>query len=349
MPNRIEEDRGPRPEVFIVREGKKEKLLEHFNSHCRPLYGSDVRFDSEGNIFYPTWRQVNREEVEPTAYSLLSKEKEIGKVYLARELVTKKLYEQRINKVTKDGGPVEVAIRSVEHVLETELEREIPQMKVMKLTISELFDLFADFSAVTDEQLEEAQNMTYCRLEQVELNPGKVILEEKQRMVNWLKKASGGRDTLTRRNPLITAMALEAAYIRAVERELGIGQTVSKFARMREALRFERAFSRGILEEVVQRLELQSMPGHYLFKYPEKSAQNVGVVSGIVNTLRWKLTQLHVRPYRPAGIEAREILGEVVGLLKVDRRREITDKNLFGQVRNIIEEVLDIHKDVYPK
>lgn len=348
MPNRIEEDRRPRPEVFIVHKGEQEKRLEYVRKYCRHLYGSDVLFDFEGNISYPTWHQVKRTKVGPEDYSLLSKTREREETYLARGLVTKKPREKRINKVTKDGGSVEVAIRSVEHALETELKREKPQMEMVRGRVGELFDLFADPSTVTDEQLEEARRETYSRLARVGFNPEKVILEEKQRMASWLTKASGGRDSLARRNPLIIAMALEAANRRAIKRELGIGETVSKFVRMREALRFERAFSRGILGEVVQRLEPQSMPGHYLFKYPEKPAQNVGIVSSILNTMRWQLTQPHVKPYRPAGLEAREVLGEVVGLLEVDRRRDIVDGNLFGQARSIIEEVLDRRKDIYP-
>jgi len=348
MSNGKERDRGPRREVFVVRK-KAEELLEYFTTRCRSLYGSDVRFDSEGNIFYPTWREVKREEVEPTSYSLLSKKRIREEVYLAQRLVTKKPHELRINQITKDGGSVEAGIRSVEHALVTELEREKPQMGMVRGRISELFDLFVDFSAVTDEQLEEAQRETYRRLAQVGFDPQKVLLEEKQRMANWLIKASGGKDSLERRNHLIIMMALEAAHRRAVEREKGIGETVSKFARMREALRFERAFSREILEEVRQRLEPQKMPAHYLFKYPEKPPQNVGAVSGILNTTRWQLTQPHVKPYRPAGMEAREVLGEVVDLLGKNRRSEIVERDLFGQAQNIVEEVLDRHKDIYSK
>lgn len=349
MPNRIEGDRRLRPEVFIVHKGKQEKRLEYISKYCRSLYGSDVLFDREGTIFYPTWRQVKRTEVGPEDYSLLSRKREGEKTYLARGLVTKRPRERRINQVTKDGGSVEAAIRSVEHALETELKRERPQMEMVRGRVGELFDLFADPSTVTDEQLEEAQRETYSRLAGVGFDPETVILEEKQRMVSWLTKASGGRDSLARRNPLIIAMALEAANRRAIEREQGIGETVSKFVRMREALRLERAFSRGILGDVAQWLEPQSMPGHYLFKFPEEPARNAGIVSGILNTARWQLTQPHVIPYRPAGLEAREVLGEVVGLLAVDSRRDIVEKNLFGKARSVIEGVLDSHKDIYPK
>lgn len=339
--------RRPR-EVFVVSK-KKEELLEHFAKHCRPLYGSDIRVDSDGNIFYPTWHQVKREGVGPETHSLLSKTREKEESYLARPLTTKLPYESRINRITKDEGSVEAGIRSVEYALGTELEKEKPQMGMVRGRISELFDLFANFSEVTDEQLEEAVGETHRRLANVGFDPQKVVLEEKERMASWLIKASGGRDSIERKNRLITMMALEAANRRVVEREQGIGETVSKFVRMREALRFERAFSREILGEVRERLEPQRIPAHHLFKYPEKPPQNVGPVVGILNTSRWQLTQPHVKPYRPAGMEAREVLGEVADLLGKNRRGEIVERELFGQARGILEEVLDTHKDIYPK
>lgn len=81
MPNRIEEDRRPRPEVFIVHKGKQQKLLEYVRKYCRSLYGSDVVFDHEGTIFYTTWRQVKRTEVGPEDYSLLSRKREGEETY----------------------------------------------------------------------------------------------------------------------------------------------------------------------------------------------------------------------------------------------------------------------------
>lgn len=351
MPNTIERYKRPRPEIFIVRKTQAESL-KYVSEHCRPLYGSDIQVDLEGNIFYPTWRQVKRTEVGPEDYSLLSETRESEEIYLARRLTTKNPHELRINKITKNGGSVEAAIRSADHVLETELEREKPQMKMVRRRITELFNLFADPSAVTDEQLEEAQRKTYIWLLSVRFNPEMAILEEKQKMARWLTKASGGRDSLARRNPLITVLALEAANREAIKREQKIGEAISKFMRMREALLFERLFSREILEDVTQMLEPQRMPNHYLFKYSEKPAKNakdVGIVKRMLNTISWQLTQPHVKPYRPAGMEANKILGEVIELLQEDRRRDIVERNLFEEVRSVIEKVLYQYKDIYPK
>lgn len=339
MPTR-EERCGPRPEVFVVHKGEPESLLQYFDRHCRSLYGSDVRYDSEGSIFYPTWHQEKREEVKPETHSLLSRKRVRGEVYLAQRLVTKQLYGRRINTVTKDGGGVDVAIRSFEHVLESEAEEEMPQMGMVRGRIGELFDLFGDFSSVTEDQLKDSTNVTYDRLARAGFDPETVHLEEKTKMGYWLIKGSGGKDSLKRRNRLITIMALEAANRRAVERMQGIGAVMAKFVRMREALRFEREFCREIFTEVMDRLALQAMQSHYLFRYPDKPSQNAGIVRGILNTLYWQLTQPHVKPYRFAGMEARKILGEAVDLLGEDRRREIVERSLFEQARSILESAL---------
>ncbi len=338
----------PQAEVFVVRKKKQEELLDYYTKCCRPLYGSDARVDKDGNIFYPTYHQVRREKVTPENYSLLSEKRQKGEVYLAQELVTKILYERRINRVTKDGGSVEAGIRSVEHALETELKIEKPQMEMIRGRTAELFDLFADFSAVDDEQLEKAERETYKRLDEARYDPQKVVLEEKQRMAAWLTKASGGKDSLKRRNSLITIMALGAAHRRMVKREMGIGETVSKFVRMREALCFGREFSREILEEVRQRLEPQRIPAHDLFKHPDKPLGKVGIVKGMLKTMCWQLTLPPVKPYRPAGMEARGILEEVIRLLGQDQREEIIERNLFRQTLTIIGNTLDEHKKIYP-
>lgn len=347
--------RRPPPEVFVVRKGKQEKRLVYLHEHCRPLYGSDVQVDSKGNIFYQTWRQVQRERVVPEAFSLLSRTRMGEETYLAQRLVTKKPCELRTNQITKDGGSVEAGIRSVEHGLATELGKEKGQIGMVRERAGELFDLFADFSAVTDDQLEEIQLETYRRLTKVGLDPRTIMLEEKRRMTIWLAKASGGRDILQRKNFLISMMAVEAANRRAIEREQGIGEAASKFARMREALRFARGFSREIFTEVKERLEPQGMPAHYLFKYPNRPANNVGITKGMINHMIWQLTQPPVKPYRPAGELAGFFLGMIVDLLEQDRREEIVKRgifvegNLFEEARDILEEVLVKHQSIQSK
>lgn len=330
----------PPREVYVGRRGDQEELRAYFESSCVPLYGSDVRYDKDGNIFYPTWRQVPREEVIPESYELLSKKPVSQDVYLSQRLVTKLPIELRINRIEKDGGSVEVAIRAVEHVLINQMEKEQPQAKTVKGRVAELFELFTDPTSVSDEELARATRLTYKRLTQVGLDPQRVILEEKKLMSGWLIKASGGKDSLERRNPLIIAMALEAAGRRAVTRDLGVGEIVSKFTRMDEALRFERAFCRTILREVTEELAPTRMPAHVLFKYPERRASNVGIFRGKLNNLRWQLTQPHVKPYRPVGREVAGILDGIDQLLVAGMRREVNERELFVLARTKLEGVL---------
>jgi len=284
-----------RPEIFIIRPEKR-TILEYFDRYCQPLYGSNVRVDSGGNIFYPTWHQVKREKINPEAYSLLSRTRMGEEAYLSLALTTKHPYELHIHQVRKNSGSVEAGIRSVEHVIKTETGKETPQIKAVKKRIGQLFDLFSDSDSLSEQDFKILQGETYAQLAQVIPNPETVVLEEKQKIVYWLIKGSGGKDSLSRQNWLITTMALQAAYRRALEREITISQILSKFIRMREALILAREFSREIFTDVDHWLEPQRMPAHYLFRYPQKPPKNVSIAVGILNTLCWRLTQPPVKP-----------------------------------------------------
>lgn len=341
---------GPRREVFVVRKEKQRDLLNYFKQDCRSLYGSDIRVDKDGNILYQTWPEIKREKVVPDKVDLLSKKRQRPDVYLRQRLVTKKPHESRINVITEDEGGVEAGIRSMEHILTGERGKETQQVRTIKQRVVDLLDFFRGkdlFQKIPDEEYKRLEAETIRRLNKVKLDPDTVFSEEKEKMTRWLMKASGGKDSLGRENPLITNMALLAAQRRAIEREKGIGHIIPKFLRNREALIFEREFSRGIIEEVKEQLEPQRMPGHYLFKHPDKPPQQAGLIKGMLDHMSWQLEQPHVKPYKPAGLRAGEVLGEIRELVEQNRRREA--KDLFGQAREILEEVLDRHKEIYPK
>jgi len=338
---------APQPEVFVISK-KNEELLEIYSNRCQSLFGSDVKYDVEGNIFYPVWHEVKTEKVGPGNYSLLSKKPFDESWYLSLGLKTKRTIGLKIHKITKDGGSVEAAIRSVDHILKSKLEKEKPQVNGVKRRVDELLDLFSDFSNISNEELQNSQEKTCQLLENLGFDPDKIILEERKRMINWLVKASGGKDILGRRNLLITTMALEASYRRAIEFGLGIGEAVSKFTRMREALIFERNFSRESFKYAEEWLKHQRLPSHYLFKYPEKSRQNIGVVKGILRKISQEVGLPHVKPYKPAGMEVKQILDEITKLLIEDRRKEIVERDLFKKTYDLIETTLKEHEDIYP-
>lgn len=347
-----EEERSQR-KVYVGSRGEQQDLREYVRQYCRPLYGSDAFVDSEGTIFIPQWYPVRKTErglgdyshIGPQDYQLLSGKRESEESYLSRTLKTKTLHELRISEVKGNNGAVETAIRMSDHILASTLERELPQMEAAGGRISELLDLFSDYSSVTIEQLEQAVVATREQLAAVGFNPETVISHEKVRIGQWLPKASTGRDSLGRPNSLITMMALEAAHRRVFWRTYGLGATTAKYVRIREALLFEREFSRGVFEQVQE--WITPMRFHVLFQFPERPPQNVGTVTGLLNTMRYKLAQPHVKPYRPAGREVEALLGNVVNLLGQNRRQEIVDQDLFNQAHDMLGNVLAEYHDIY--
>lgn len=218
---------NPERKLFVIRKEKQQPLQEYLEQNCRPLYGSDVYFDDEGNIFYPVWQQIKSRQVGSLTHHRLSKRREAEETYLERPLTTLTPYEKRINKVTKDGGSVEAAIRSVEHALvkylpplppgrmsDAKQGKERKQVAAVKERVAALLDLFGskNFSEITQEEFEGAQRETLRRLIGVGLDPDRVLLKEKERMSRWLIKGSRGKDSLGRSNWLISTQVLEAAY-----------------------------------------------------------------------------------------------------------------------------------------
>ena len=86
-----------------------------------------------------------------------------------------------------------------------------------------------------------------------------------------------------------------------------------------------------------------------LFQHPERPAQNVGIVSGMLGHMRWQLTQPHVKPYRPAGLAVGEVLGNIVDLLNQDRRQEIVEQGLFDQAHAMLGNILVESVNIYPE
>lgn len=348
LPSPTERYAGRERPVFFVAETRQE-LLQHFDEQCRPLFGSDVRFDHEGNILYPIWRDLLRERVLTTGGYVQLSELDPQADLAAPYTRFTHFEEIRIHQIRTDEGSVETAIRAMDHVIEREQDREMQHAGVVRSRSRELLDLFSRrFTEMTDEEFKTAQRETYAQLTKVGLNPATVVDEHKQRMTDWLIEGSLGEDSLGRMNRLISIQALSAAYRQVLKREGAIGEILVKFAGMREALLFEREFDRQILEEVAGSLEEYRMPAHTLFKNPDRPASNLGIVKGMLNHMRWQLKQPRVKPYLAVGREAGEKLGEVVELLDKGARREIVVLGLFPQAHDLLIRGLENHKDIYP-
>lgn len=118
---------------------------------------------------------------------------------------------------------------------------------------------------------------------------------------------------------------------------------------MREALRFEREFSREIFQETIARC--RQMPIHGVFKHPDQAppGSQLNIVRGILKTTIWQLEQPHVKPYRLVG---RSVVGRILktidDLLVQDRRDEIIERDLFGLAKEMLEDTLWQQREIYP-
>jgi len=332
----------------FVRKGRQEELAQEINQ-CRSLFGSDVFYNNQGDIFYIIWRDLKK---APSflEYTLITRLHPQADIYAPHSRF-QRFKEKIVCQVSKDEGSVEAAIRSMDHILEEEQGREMFQAKAVGRRAFELLDLFTiSFSEITEEQFKQEQEKTIALLAQVGFNPDKVVNREKSKIGHWIVKGSFGQDSLGRRNKLISVMALQAAYRQAIERQKGVGgHIIGKFMRMREALIFEREFSRTIFEDVADRLRPEAMPSHQFFKYPYRPVdeRQFNIVKGLLGTMQFQLEQPRVKTYRTIAGQAKEILAEINSLLLEDRRFEIVDKNLFGEVRNLLVNELVLHQDIY--
>lgn len=336
--------------VYFVKKGEQQERLRFLKEKCRSLFGADVYYDQDGNISYFAWHGLPKEGFLPAKFIKVSREHPQAVIYAPHSRYDR-FKELRVRHVRKDDGSVETAIRSIDHILEGEKGRETAQAETVGHRAHELLDLFStSFIEITEEELKEARGKTYAILAKVGLDPTTVEQEEKRKMTGWLIKGSFGKDSLGRRNRLITTMALSAAYRQAIERQKGIGTIVGKYVRIREALIFEREFSWAIFADVLDRLRPEALPAHRLFKFPERSfsQSDSGIVVGMINTMRFQLSQPHVKCYRTVGREAASILSKAVGLLGENNRREIVDQQLFTNVRGFLLEELERHRDIYP-
>src|SRR3990167_3501026 len=178
-PEEIPEQEGVRREVFVGRRGEQQDLREYVRRYCRSLYGSDAAVDHEGTIFIPQWYPVKKTErglgdyshIGSEDYELLSQKHESEETYLSRGLRTKTLHEHRISEVKGNNGAVETAVRMADHIIASVVQRELPQTETIGRRISELLDLFSNYSSVTIAQLEQAVIETRQRLESVGFNP----------------------------------------------------------------------------------------------------------------------------------------------------------------------------------
>ncbi len=320
--------------------GEHSPTLEYLDTICQKLWGSEARVGPEGDIYYITYRDLAKPQsgLLPVDYVLVSRVSGHADIY-AQHSQYEHFKELRINTVKKDGGSVEAAIRAVDYILEGERGRETLQAVQLGKRAHELLDLFSGgFSAVSDEGFAEAQVKTYELLRKAHLDPDRVFNEEKQRISDWLMKASSGQDSQGRKNQLITVMALQAAYRHAIEKRKGIGLITRKFVAMREALIFERERDRDILESGMFDLHHNAI---------SRIRNDTPTLLKQLRALRYRLTLPLVKPYRPIGLQAEEMVTKTIRLLESGDFAELDASGLIPRVHTLLLDKLEEHRSVY--
>lgn len=338
-------------------------LLWNFDHRCRSLYGSELKYDAEGDMYYLTWRdlpeKVKKAGLLPPQYVIVSKLSPQADIFAPFTSFTD-LKEPQVNRVTKDGGNVETAIRAMDHILEGERGRETAQTGAVLQRARDLFDLYGgkSFDQIARKEFAQERAKTFALLAEVGLDPVKVVNEHKAQMTNWLIAASSGQDATGRRNWLVATQALQAAYTKAVKRKKAIeGSIAEKFVDMRGALLLERQFCRYIFTDVAEKL--RTMPLHVYFQSPLRAVRpsDLGIIQGMLNTMIFQLQQPHVKAYRSVANEAVTIIAQAVeqlpqgqrqAVIRQLTRREETPSDKDRSARGLLLAELERHKDIYP-
>lgn len=321
--------RGKRLPLFVIQENERN---EHLSRLWR-IPGTDVRVDLEGNIYYPVWRERTR-IIKPELYHPCS---ELPRGWsFARLLASERrpISEVIFCQVKKDEGAIEMAIRSMDHVLEryTNKGKELAQVEVVERQINQALSVLATRTTVSKEEFEEGFESLYkTTLELLEkCGLSRAVSALKKDIARLLGEGSTGRDKTGRLNALVMLKKLEAAGRRVDYRRNEAGFIVDKFAAMKAGLVSQREKERNIFEQADHDLSL-GFASHEAFKYPlskEATKLQKGILMGKVGTLIGRLEKVKVKGYKPVAIE-------VIG--KLEQARGMVKEGNFQQAKEILE------------
>ncbi len=302
---RIEEKRLP---LFLMEDKESNRRIAKFWK----IPGTDVRVSPEGDIFYPVWRERQRVN-KPELYLSCSA---LPRGWSLQRLLASKsrpISEVKYFQVKKDGGAVEAAIRSMDHVLENYREegRELGQVEAIREQIARARKVLKETTGVSGEEFEEGFEILYRQTLELLGKCGLSMAASalKKDITSLLAQASIGRDRLGRRNPLVMLRKLEAATRRVEYRWHEAGFIVDKFSAMRAGLEAQRAKDREILRKAEHQLSVGFAAHSYFKEIPQEvSKQQVGILVGMMGSLIYLLGQTRVKCYKTA---ARETIVEI--------------------------------------
>jgi len=266
------------------------------------------------------------------------------------------LWEKRWSRIIKEGGSVEVAIRAMGHILEpydVEDGKEIRQIYESLDRINQVADLLAEYEPGMPR---EDFNRLFAHAARETAALFKALgMEEvkdpaKQRIIKQLLKASEGKDSLGRPNPLIMATRLNSARRLALERLEKTNFILTKYHEMKVALTSARRTDRYLLDMIKERLSVEIF-GHVAFRQPDRptTPKQLGILSGklrqVTETFHRKI---HLKPYKT-------VSGEILKVLVPEARELIEEGNIrkaeeaIRKIQEKIDEVLETCRRIYPE
>jgi hypothetical protein len=143
-------------------------------------------------------------------------------------------------------------------------------------------------------------------------------------------------------------MALSAAYRHAIEEHKGIDPKTRKYIKMREALLFQRQFTRALLTNITIWIRPTAIPAHEMFRHPFKTSSNEYFVKGKLNSLLYQISQFRVNPYVQEGKKMTETIQKILEFIDSKQIIEIDRYELFQTLYADAAGSLKKHHAIYP-
>lgn len=325
--------RNPLKERFLGREklsGVAPLLVMKDSERNREILGmwkipgTTIRVSKDGDIFYPVWRERTRIN-KPELYipvSKLPRGWSLERLLKARKerLISEVIFYQ----VKKEGGSIEAAIRSMDHVLEQYegTGKEMGQIVAIRRQIERAMEVLENSVGVSEEEFEDGFWRLCRQTEEIMENLGmeKAVLALKKEIDLLLKGASTGRDRTGRKNYLAVQKRLQAASRRVEYRASEIGFIVDKFRANKLGLLAERERERTALREIKEKIGFPSgILSHEAFKTGKTIYSQKGILVGIIGTMIYRLeTVIKVKPYKTLALDIGKRLGNAIEKIRAE-------------------------------
>jgi len=339
--------KGERLPLFVIKSNEQNERI----SRMWRIPGTSVRVSPEGDIYYPVWRErvrVNKSELYAPCSNLPAGWSFERLLASRRRPISEVVFYQ----VKKNGGSVEAAIRSMDHVLENYVDqgKETEQVKKVKSQINQAIKVLQETKGVGKEEFEEGFDNLYRQTLKLmeDLGMKRASSALKKDVDRLLTFASTGRDKLGRKNQLVVLQRLEAVEKRVEYRLNEIEFVKGKFLVNKTGLLVQREKDREILAEAVHQFT-SGLAGHVAFEKGETTDLQKGILLRVVSNLIYQLGQVRVKPYKPVAVE---IIGQLVlAREEMKKGNYQVAKGIFDQASERAKKVLDeftLPQDVRP-